>query len=44
MLSNKYTQFQIPNLYIRFGSNTKRMPKIRSLFDLIKEAFEDKIL
>ena len=29
---------------IRFGINAKRLPKIRSLMDLILESFEDRIL
>ena len=30
--------------FIRYGSNTKRLPKIRTLCELILENFEDKIL
>ncbi len=31
-------------IYISFGSNVKRIPKIRSLFELIKEAISDRTL
>lgn len=37
--------FKITNLYkYRYGSNAKRLPKIRTLFELILENFEDRIL
>jgi hypothetical protein len=32
------------NLCFRFGTNTKRIPKIRTLFELIKEAISDRTL
>ena len=31
-------------IYNRFGSNVKRIPKIRTLFELIKEAISDRTL
>jgi hypothetical protein len=34
----------IVNLCFRFGTNTKRIPKIRTLFELIKEAISDRTL
>jgi len=34
----------ISNLCFRFGNNAKRIPKIRTLFELIKEALSDRTL
>jgi Ca2+ transporting ATPase len=43
MVINNYTSLNLTFLY-SYGKNSKRPPKIRGLFELILENFEDRIL